>query len=210
MNLSFSDYDFLIGADEAGRGCFAGPICAAAVSVKPENIENIKNAADSKSIDHNRRRNLIKEYLKHIHSFSVVSVPPSMIDRHGLQKSNISALQEAILKVYESLAPYRYSRILVVTDHYDVKLHLRNADFINPVKADSKFKFVSMASILAKFQRDLLLAAAEEIYPEYSFSRHKGYGTAEHMKEIENCGISDFHRVTFKPLSQPRLFNEEF
>lgn len=201
------DCDYIIGADEAGRGSLAGPLVAAAVAVPIIYLDEIKNAEDSKKINAKKRVSILKDAFAKVTFFSIISISPEDIDKIGIQKANKFALRIVVEDVAEKIRKInKNSRIAVIIDHYEIECNLPNVEIYIFNKADSRFKIVALASIIAKVFRDGILSAAEEFYVDYSFSRHKGYGTAEHLNEIYNFGFCSLHRKSFKPVSQGKLF----
>jgi len=181
----------LCGIDEAGRGCIAGPLVVAGVVL----LAPIDGLVDSKILSEERRNELfflIKENSKH----KIIFCDNDMIDKHGLSYCLGYALKE-IKKFFDG-----YKILMDGNSTFGVK------DISTMVKADAKVPEVSAASILAKVSRDSYMYSICDNFKEYSFAKHKGYGTALHIEEIKKYGYSNIHRKSFKikSLREPSLF----
>lgn len=177
------------GVDEAGRGPLAGPVVAAAVILDPNNP--IEGLADSKKLSEaqrNRLAVLIKQYAL---SYSIAQASVVEIDDLNILQATLLAMQRAANGL--SLLPE-----LVLVDGNRLPNLIIPAQAI--VKGDSKIKAISAASILAKVTRDNMMAEYHKQYPDYAFHIHKGYGTKQHIAEIEKFGCLDIHRRTFNPV----------
>ena len=183
--------DMICGIDEAGRGCLAGPMAVAGVILAAP----VEGLADSKKLTAKKREELEKEILERC-PHHVVLVDSQKIDEIGLSP----ALQGAIREIMEALGAERY-----VMDG-NTSFGIRGLEHM--VKADDKVPAVSAASILAKVARDRELARRAGDYPQFSFAKHKGYGTKAHIGELEKFGPTPLHRKSFrvKSLEQPTLF----
>lgn len=202
--MNFYEFDYLIGADEVGRGSLAGPLVASAVAVKTDSLSHLEKLVDSKKQSHALRLKNIRKFFSLIEFFSVVSIPSTLIDRHGLKKANQLALEKAVLSVLKRIPPGKSSLVLV--DHFHLQAIHPGAKIYSFSHADSQFEVVSLAATFAKVLRDLCLTCLEEEFPAYSFSCHKGYGTCNHLKELKASGPAKIHRESFRPVNQPRLF----
>jgi ribonuclease HII len=187
---------FVIGADEAGRGAWAGPIAGAAVAIDMERVDIAPLLAlnDSKKLSPSRREALREELrrqqaLGHLIIRSCV-VSPQGIDRFGIQRAN-----EQVLALPISQARQRTSEdALVLVDAFSLK----GAESI--VKGDSTSAAIAAASIIAKCLRDQIMHAAGERWPAWQFAAHKGYGSAVHRQMLDEHGPSVFHRMSFRPM----------
>jgi ribonuclease HII len=193
-----STQNFLVaGVDEAGRGPLAGPVLAAAVILDP--LRPIDGLADSKVLSECKRDSL-SEIIKALAlSWSVGLASVEEIDEFNILQATLLAMQRAV----EGLA-IQPDKILI--DGNIVPRMFIPAQAI--VKGDSKVKVISAASILAKVTRDSIMVDYHKNYPDFSFHLHKGYGTQQHITEIEQFGFLPIHRKTFNPvktmLSQQR------
>ncbi|MEM1105288.1 MAG: ribonuclease HII [Pseudomonadota bacterium] len=180
------------GVDEAGRGPWAGPVCAAAVILHPD--RPIDGLADSKTISAGRREALaaiITERAK-AHAWGWASV--SEIDRLNIRQATHLAMRRAI-----SALDTRPDSALI--DGHEVPNAL-DCPAEAVVKGDQLIACISAASILAKTARDAWMRAAEADHPGYGFARHKGYGTAAHAAALAALGPSPIHRRTFAPVAR--------
>jgi|GEM_PF-830444 len=204
--MNFYEYDYLIGVDEVGRGSLAGPLVASAVAVKTANLSKLERIVDSKKQTQSQRIKNMRELFPCVEYFSVVSIPSAFIDRYGIKKANRFALEKALFSVLTRISPEKSSLVLV--DHFHLQFSHPGARIYSFSHADSQFGIVSLAATLAKVLRDLCLTCLEELYPSYSFSCHKGYGTDGHLKELLISGPVKIHRKSFRPICQPKLFKQ--
>jgi ribonuclease HII len=177
------------GVDEAGRGPLAGPVFAAAVILDP--MRPIAGLADSKVLSESKRDSLYIVIKEAALSWSIAEASVEEIDELNILQATLLAMQRAVngLNV-------RPDEVLVDGNRLP-KLSIP-AQAI--VKGDSKVQAISAASILAKVERDRLMSGYYEQYPDFSFHVHKGYGTRQHLDEIERFGFLDIHRKTFNPV----------
>lgn len=192
LNLRFSDFEFECGTDEAGRGCLAGPVTAAAVLLP--NDFNLDLLNDSKQLSENTRsklRPLIEELAV---SFSVTHLEPKIIDEINILNASIKAMQESILQ----LTP---TPTYIIVDGNRFK-PVGNIPFNTIVKGDSKYMSIAAASVLAKTNRDAYMDKIHEEFPMYNWRQNKGYPTKEHRAAIKKYGPCKYHRMTFKLLEE--------
>ena len=182
-------YKQIAGIDEAGRGALAGPVIAAAV-ILPTHCR-IEGLRDSKQLSSNQRAHLFDEIHNVAVSVGIGSVDHQVIDRLNILKAALLAMQEAV----EKLTP---SPDYILVDG----LYLPEVGIVGEAipKGDDKSYSIAAASIIAKVTRDRLMAELDPLYPNYGFSRHKGYPTFQHRQAIARFGASDIHRRTFKLL----------
>ena len=184
--LRKSGYSLIAGVDEAGRGPLAGPVFAAAVILPPEN--KLPDTMDSKKISPARREKLFEEILSVAVAWNVAGIESQTIDRINILQATFKAMVEAVKNL--SSTP---EMILVDGSHTPfVDSHSRAL-----TKGDGLSQSIGAASILAKVQRDRLMARYHEEYPQYGFARHKGYGTREHLDAIAEYGPCPIHRQSF-------------
>jgi ribonuclease HII len=181
---------FLIaGVDEAGRGPLAGPVGAAAVILDP--LRPIDGLADSKVLSE-RKRNSLFEIIKVVSlGWSVGVASVEEIDEFNILQATLLAMQRAVNGL--AIQPDK-----VLIDGNCLPDLFIPAQAI--VKGDSKVKVISAASILAKVERDSIMVDYHKKYPDFSFHLHKGYGTQQHLAEIEQFGFLAIHRKTFNPV----------
>lgn len=174
----------IAGVDEVGRGCLAGPVIAAAVIFK----NNIPGLKDSKKLSIKKRQKLSLIIMENSY-FSFGSASVKEIDEINILQASLLAMKRAILNL--STKP---EKVLIDGIH---KPDL-DIDTQTIIGGDSLVEEISAASIIAKVYRDNLMIEIDKKYPEYGFSKHKGYGTKEHKQAILNYGSTPIHRVTFK------------
>lgn len=179
-------FNIVCGVDEAGRGPLAGPVFAAAV-ILPENYtHDILN--DSKKLSEKKRDLVYDDIVRDAVSWSVGVATEKEIDQVNILNATFLAMKRAVegLNIKPDLAYIDGNRY----PNTGVKE-------ITIVKGDSKCMSVAAASIIAKVSRDRFMIAMDEKFPQYQFSKHKGYGTKLHYEMIEKYGISEIHRRSF-------------
>ena len=188
MSLKRFSNQIEVGCDEAGRGCLAGPVIAAAV-ILPLNFKN-KELNDSKKLSAKKRDELSQIIKKHALAYEVGIVNPVKIDEINILNSSILAMHKAINKIN-----IKYE-ILLIDGPYFKSYKNYNHECI--IRGDSKFQAIAAASIIAKTYRDRLMSKIHEDFPIYNWLSNKGYPTKEHRKAIEKIGISSHHRKSYK------------
>ena len=186
------EYSLICGIDEAGRGPLAGPVCAGACILKKD--EEILYLNDSKKLSEKRREALFLEIKEKALSYSVAVVDEKRIDEINILNATYEAMQKAVLGL--STCP----DLLLVDAVHIPELDIKQ---VSIVKGDAASVSIAAASILAKVSRDHFMKEMDERYPEYGFSKHKGYGTKAHYEALKKYGPSPIHRMTFlKNLSE--------
>lgn len=175
------------GTDEAGRGCLAGPVFAAAVILPDDFSHPLIN--DSKKLTGRRRMELRSVIMESAVAWAVASVDAAEIDRINILQASILAMHRAL----EQLTP-QPGAIAVDGNRFKP---FGNVPFNTYVKGDGRFANIAAASILAKTERDLHMVRAAEAYPQYHWEVNKGYPTADHRAAIAQFGPSPLHRLTF-------------
>ncbi|OFX19132.1 MAG: ribonuclease HII [Bacteroidetes bacterium GWA2_31_9b] len=180
------------GCDEAGRGCLAGPVVAAAV-ILPENYTHpLLN--DSKKLTEKQRYKLRVEIEKDAIDFAVGIVDNHTIDEINILKSSIKAMHIAL------------DELKIIPEHIIIDgnrfYKFKNIPHQCIVKGDSKYLSIAAASVLAKTYRDDLMNDLNKTYPEYNWKQNKGYPTKEHRKAIREFGTTPYHRMTFRLLDE--------
>jgi ribonuclease HII len=202
LKLSYQGKLIEAGVDEAGRGCLAGPVFAAAV-ILPKKFRN-KLLNDSKQLDE-RTRYILREIIeKEAISYAVANVSEKEIDKINILKASIKAMHYALSDL--SVTPE-----LIIVDgnrFYDYK-EIKHKCII---KGDGIYQNIAAASILAKTYRDDFMRKAHEQYPDYNWLNNKGYGTKAHVEAIRKIGYCPLHRKTFvvKSLQQMPLFENSY
>lgn len=186
------------GTDEAGRGCLAGPVTAAAV-ILPEGFNNF-NVNDSKQISQSNRIILKNEIKDLAISYGVHHIYEDEIDKINILNASIKAMHGAIEKLNQTPE-------FIIVDGNKFKPYL-NIPYETIVKGDSKYQNIAAASILAKTYRDIYMEKIHEEFPMYNWKQNKGYPTKEHREAIKQHGITKYHRKSFKLL--PNQLELEF
>lgn len=179
-------FSLVAGVDEAGRGPLAGPVYAAAV-ILPQGLL-IPGLDDSKKLTEKQRDKLYDIIIKEAVSYGIASASHEEIDGLNILNATFLAMNRAIEKL--SPAP----DICIIDGNRSGGIHYKN---ICAVKGDSRSASVAAASVLAKVSRDRYMLKMAEEYPQYEFSRHKGYGTKLHYEKLREFGASPIHRKTF-------------
>jgi ribonuclease HII len=176
------------GCDEAGRGCLAGPVYAAAVILPPRLRMPLLN--DSKKLSL-ATRNLLREQIeKKAVAWAVASCSEREIEKYNILNCSILAMQRAVQQLST-----RPEHLLIDGNQF------KPFDFYSYttiIKGDAKYKSIAAASILAKTHRDEYMIQLSEKYPEFGFEKHKGYGTKKHLEAIQKFGYLICHRRTFQ------------
>ena len=195
-------YDGLIeaGCDEAGRGCLAGSVYAAAV-ILPQNYSH-PYLNDSKQLTEKRRMILRKDIEKDAIAWAVGVVSPEEIDEINILKASFLAMHRAIdqLKV-------RPEALIIDGNRFTP---YQNLPYTPIVKGDSKYLSIAAASILAKTYRDEYMDELHCQYPQYEWSKNKGYPTVAHREAIKKYGTTPFHRMSFNLLGEEKQLSFDF
>jgi ribonuclease HII len=183
------------GCDEAGRGCLAGPVVAAAVILDPNNP--IVGLDDSKKISEKNRELLRPEVEEKALAWAVGIVTNVEIDE-------INILQGSFLAMHRALDQLKTRPQLIIVDGNRF-IPYKKTPYETIVKGDGKYQSIAAASILAKTHRDEIMRNLHEQYPHFGWDRNKGYPTKEHRLGIEKHGPTEWHRMTFQllPLELP-------
>ncbi len=179
-------YKAICGVDEAGRGPLAGPVCAAAVILPPDCI--IEGLNDSKKLSEKKREALFDVIKNEALAYSIAMASEKEIDEINILQATFLAMKRAVDSL--SIKP----DYILVDGNRDP---LFGTDTELVVKGDSLSASIAAASVLAKVTRDRFMLEIDKKYPQYQFSKHKGYGTKLHYEMIAEYGISDVHRRTF-------------
>lgn len=185
------------GCDEAGRGCLAGPVTAAAVILPPHFSNDLIN--DSKQLTEHQRDALRPIIEREAVAWAVAMIDPAEIDRINILNASILAMHRAIdqLKV-------RPKALLIDGNRFKPYPGIPHTTI---VKGDSKMMCIAAASILAKTHRDEYMRRIASEYPQYGWDKNKGYPTRDHRAAIAEFGTSPYHRMSFRLLKQPSLFD---
>ncbi len=192
---------WIIGSDEAGFGAWAGELLVAAVAVRPSELGNLLGRVqgtlrDSKALSEKQREVLFERFRNSPDLIiAIEAVAPQIIDREGAYRSLVRAHTKVIQQVISLCPP----STLIVSDG---TLPLAHIGAISLPKADTLVPACSLASIFAKVTRDRLMVEASKKYLGYGFSRHKGYGTAEHQAALTKLGPCEIHRKSYRPVAK--------
>lgn len=181
----------IAGVDEAGRGPLAGPVVAAAVIL--DDLKPIKGLADSKQLTAKRREKLYDEIRAKALCCSIAQATVEEIDRLNILQATMLAMQRAVQGL--RLKP---AKVLVDGNRLPALDVLAEAI----VSGDALVPAISAASILAKVSRDRMLLELHALHPEFGFDRHKGYGTAQHLRALQTHGALAAHRRSFAPVAR--------
>jgi len=180
------------GCDEAGRGCYAGPVCAAAVILPKDFYHPLLN--DSKQVKEKDRHNLRQFIETHALAFGVAMLSNTDIDNSNILKASFKAMHLAI----DQLKP-KPALLLIDGNRF---IPYRKTPHHCIVKGDGKYAAIAAASILAKTYRDDFMQQLHQEFPHYGWDKNKGYGTLTHRKAIEQFGLSPYHRKSFNIVPQ--------
>jgi ribonuclease HII len=198
-------FRFVAGADEAGRGCLAGPLVAAAVlfdieQLGPRDVRALSALNDSKQHTPEAREELYPVVLRIATRVAVVSRCARGIDSRGLHRTNLAALRESLLKV----AAAGGDDVICLSDGFpvgDLQGHRGRAI----VDGDATSAAIAAASIVAKVTRDRFMHRADARHPGWDFAAHVGYSTPEHREAIQRLGVSPLHRMSFQSMAYQQL-----
>ncbi len=176
----------IAGVDEVGRGPLAGPVCVAAVIMPLDDI--IDGIDDSKKVSEKKRELLAEKIKEKAIAYKICMVEPEVIDEINILNATKLCMKNAI----EGLEIKPDIVLVDAVDKLDVNVKTRAI-----IKGDALSYNIGAASILAKVERDNLMKEYAKTYPEYSFEKHKGYGTAVHIEALKKYGITKIHRKSF-------------
>ncbi|MEK7558935.1 MAG: ribonuclease HII [Patescibacteria group bacterium] len=196
--------EYVVGVDEVGKGCFAGPVTAGAVIFKKNSLFRtglLSKINDSKLLTPKIRKVLAKEIKREVMFYSISTVGVSTINRFGIGKATQIAIRKCIKAILKQASEQTNNKptAFVLADGYHIK-YIRGIGLSNQkgiVKGDRKSISIAAASIIAKVHRDKLMRKLNKKYPKYGFYRNKGYGTKFHQIAIRNHGLSEIHRTSF-------------
>lgn len=183
------------GCDEAGRGCLAGPVYAAAVILPDDFSHPYLN--DSKQLSERRRMELREVIMREAAAWAIARVDADEIDKINILNASIEAMHRAL-----DALTVRPGAVIIDGNRFKPYRDLPCTTF---VKGDGRFANIAAASVLAKTARDLFMAEAAKEYPAYGWDVNKGYPTAAHRRAIAEVGPSPLHRMSFRLLAQPTL-----
>lgn len=187
---------FLVGVDEAGRGPLAGPLAVGVVVTHKSFAipEMFPGVADSKVLSEKKREELygllVKFQKRGLLRYTVIYVPAATIDRIGLTRATMRAVHSGVRRLAPEIDGYKV--LLDGLLHAPIEYKQETI-----IRGDASEPIISLASIIAKVNRDRLMKRLAKKYPKYGFELHKGYGTKMHRKQIRKFGVSELHRKSF-------------
>lgn len=187
-------YFLIAGVDEVGRGALAGPVVASAVLFDHEVLKRKKmlfadEIKDSKLLSAKQRENLFEKIVS-LAMVAISEIPPAIIDRINIGKASLLAMKKAVLAL-----PF-LPEILLIDGVSSLDIDLPQIPIVD---GDNSCFVIACASIVAKVFRDRVMSRYDEVFPQYGFSRNKGYGTSYHCQQIAKIGLSPIHRKSFAP-----------
>ena len=185
---NFSGFNLECGVDEAGRGCLAGPVTAAAV-ILPKKFKNY-NVKDSKKLNWKSRKELANFIKKNCVAYSIKNINSKKIDE-------INILNSSILAMHKCLDEIDIKPEFIIADGNKFKAY-KDIPHKTIIKGDDKYLSIAAASILAKDFRDYFMIKLDKKHPEYNWNNNKGYPTKSHKKSILEYGPSVYHRKSFR------------
>ena len=179
--------NYICGIDEAGRGPLAGPVVVGTVIMPKDSF--IEGVNDSKKISEKKREKIYEQILEEAISYSV-----GIVDQNKIDEINILNATKLDLKI--AIEGLETKPDVIMVDALN-NIDTCGIPYISVVKGDAKNYCIAAASIVAKVTRDRIMKEWDEIYPVYGFAKHKGYGTAEHIRIIKETGPCMLHRKSF-------------
>ena len=173
--------------DEAGRGPLAGPVVVAGVIMQGDSM--IEGVNDSKKVSEKKRELLYDKILEEAISYSVAIIGQDVIDEINI----LNATKQGVTSVVKELDVRPDLIIIDALEHIDTN----GVPYKSIIKGDAKCYSIAAASIIAKVTRDRIMREWDEVYPQYGFITHKGYGTAKHISAIKEYGLTPIHRRSF-------------
>ena len=183
------------GCDEAGRGCLAGPVVAAAVILKKD--KDYPELNDSKQLTEKKRMRLRELVLQEALTYGIGIVSPQEIDKINILNASFLAMHSALDQL--TLQP---ELLLIDGNRFNPYKKVKHVCIVG---GDAKYQSIAAASILAKTTRDLMMQEYDQQYPQYNWKKNKGYPTLEHKQAIADYGTTPLHRMTFNMAIQLKL-----
>lgn len=178
---------YIAGIDEAGRGPLAGPVVIGCVIMPEDSM--IEGINDSKKVSEKKREKLYEEITKEAISYGVAIIDQNEIDRINILNATKHGLTTSIKEL-------KVKPDIILVDAL-TKIDTCGIPYNSIIKGDAKSYSIAAASIIAKVTRDRIMRQWDEVYPQYGFAKHKGYGTAAHIAAIKENGICPLHRLSF-------------
>ena len=187
----------IAGIDEAGRGPLAGPVVVAAVIMPKDSM--IEGVNDSKKIAEKKREKLYEQIIEEAIAYGVGIIDQKEIDRVNILNATKEGLLISIKEMEKDLAEKQrgFQKPDIILVDALTKIETDSIPYRSIIKGDSKSYSIAAASIIAKVTRDRIMRQWDEVYPQYGFAKHKGYGTATHIAAIKEYGLCQLHRRSF-------------
>ena len=183
-------YEFIVGTDEAGRGCLLGPVFAAAVILPKDFVSPLIN--DSKQLTPKKREEAFEIITKNAIAYGIASVSPEEIDEINIYNASRLAMEKAISSL-------KHSYDLILTDA--MKMTNEKVGVVPVIHGDALSQSIAAASILAKVSRDRFCEEIDAQYPMYNIKKNKGYGTKDHLEALKKYGpVKGLHRFSYAPV----------
>lgn len=180
-------YKNICGIDEAGRGPLAGPVVVAGVIMPKDSM--IEGVNDSKKVSEKKREMLYDKIIEEAISYSIAIIGQDIIDKINI----LQATKQGVTSVIKGLDVKPNLIIIDALQNIDTA----GVQYKSIIKGDAKSYSIGAASILAKVTRDRIMRQWDEVYPQYGFAKHKGYGTSAHIQAIKEYGLCPIHRKSF-------------
>lgn len=190
--VNYEKFELVVGADEVGRGCVAGPVYAAAV-ILPLHFNN-ERVRDSKRMTPNSRKTVKKMIIDVAIDYAIGIVEPSEIDIMNIHHASILAMHRALDNL--KIRP----KHIIVDGKYFKNYHDVPHECI--IKGDNKYFAIAAASIIAKVSRDEYMDSLHDAHPQYDWISNKGYLTDKHLIALQTYGITEHHRKSFRPVKK--------
>jgi ribonuclease HII len=184
----------IAGLDEAGRGSLCGPVVAAAVMLNPR--RRIVGLDDSKKLTPDRRAELAPRIRQHALSWAIAEIDSTRIDAWNIYQASRQAMVACVAQLYP--APD-----YLLLDAIELDLPVEQRALIH---GDARSVSIAAASILAKVARDEIMAALDDLYPQYGWAQNKGYATADHLDALRRHGPTPIHRFSYAPVRESRCW----
>ena len=187
----------ICGIDEAGRGPLAGPVVVAGVIMPEESM--IEGVNDSKKISEKKREALYEKIIEEAIAYGVAIINQDEIDKVNILNATKEGLTICIKELEKDLKEKNrgFDKPDVILVDALTKIDTDGIPYRSIIKGDAKSYSIAASSIIAKVTRDRIMRQWDEVYPEYGFEKHKGYGTAAHIKAIKEYGLCPLHRKSF-------------
>lgn len=189
-----SNFKYVVGIDEAGRGPLAGPVVVGAVLIESSS-QVVQSVRDSKKMTKKQREKAFEEIQERSSAFGIGIVDAKEIDRVGIKE----AVKEAMILAVNDVERKTGKKINYIISDGSVYL-LEDYKMMSITHGDSKHYSIAAASVLAKVKRDWIMEEYSKKYPKYGFERHMGYGTKLHIEAISKYGVCDIHRRSYEPI----------